>query len=91
MSFFKNALLNSGHWTYDVALSPNYDLFDHRYGRGTGRVADIHEYPLPFGREARARPMPSDPHYDAEARELCEARKGLGRVLFWNVAGPAMR
>ena len=34
-------------------------------------------------------PFPSDPHYDAKAWELCATRKGLGRVLFWNVAGPA--
>jgi len=52
--------------------------------------AVIHEYPLPFGREAQSRPpFPSDPHYDAKAWELCAARKGPGRVLFWNVAGPA--
>lgn len=52
--------------------------------------ATIHEYPVPFGREARTRPpFPSDPHYDAKAWEQCAARKGPGRVLFWNVAGPA--
>jgi hypothetical protein len=52
--------------------------------------ATIHVYPLPFGREAKAKPpFPSDPHYDAKAWEQCEARKGPGRVLFWNVAGPA--
>jgi hypothetical protein len=52
--------------------------------------ATIHEYPAPFGREARTRaPFPSDPHYDAKAWELCAARKGPGRVVFWNVAGPA--
>jgi 1-aminocyclopropane-1-carboxylate deaminase/D-cysteine desulfhydrase-like pyridoxal-dependent ACC family enzyme len=52
--------------------------------------ATIHAYPLPFGREARTRPpFPSDPHYDAKAWELCATRKGPGRVLFWNVAGPA--
>ena len=52
--------------------------------------ATIHEYPLPFGREARSKPpFPSDPHYDAKAWEQCAARKGPGRVLFWNVAGPA--
>jgi hypothetical protein len=52
--------------------------------------ATIHEYPAPIGREARTRPpFPSDPHYDAKAWELCAARKGPGRVLFWNVAGPA--
>jgi 1-aminocyclopropane-1-carboxylate deaminase/D-cysteine desulfhydrase-like pyridoxal-dependent ACC family enzyme len=52
--------------------------------------AMIHSYPLPFGREAKNKPsFPSDPHYDAKAWELCAARKGSGRVLFWNVAGPA--
>jgi hypothetical protein len=52
--------------------------------------ATIHVYPLPFGREAKTKPpFPSDPHYDAKAWEQCAARKGRGRVLFWNVAGPA--
>lgn len=52
--------------------------------------ATIHGYPLPFGREARIKPpFPSDPHYDAKAWELCAARRGQGRVVFWNVAGPA--
>jgi 1-aminocyclopropane-1-carboxylate deaminase/D-cysteine desulfhydrase-like pyridoxal-dependent ACC family enzyme len=52
--------------------------------------ATIHAYPLPFGREAKNKPpFPSDPHYDAKAWEECAVRKGPGRVLFWNVAGPA--
>jgi hypothetical protein len=52
--------------------------------------ATIHVHLLPFGREARVKPpFPSDPHYDAKAWELCAARKGQGRVLLWNVAGPA--
>jgi hypothetical protein len=52
--------------------------------------ARIHEYPLPFGSAAFDRPpFPSDPHYDAKAWEMCTARKGPGRVLFWNVAAPA--
>lgn len=52
--------------------------------------AMIHDYPLPFGREGHVRPpFPSDPHYDAKAWERCAARKGPGRVVFWNVAGPA--
>jgi hypothetical protein len=51
--------------------------------------ATIHVYPEPFGREGRSRaPFPSDLHYDAKAWELCAARKGPGRVLFWNVTGP---
>lgn len=53
--------------------------------------ANIHVYPLPFGREARSKPVfPSDPHYDAKGWEQCVAHKGSGRVLFWNVAGPAL-
>ncbi len=52
--------------------------------------AMVHVYPLPFGRAARTRtPFPSDPHYDAKAWQMCVARKGGGRVLFWNVVGPA--
>ena len=52
--------------------------------------ATIHVCPLPFGRETKSKaPFPSDPHYDAKAWEQCAARKGPGRVLFWNVAGPA--
>jgi hypothetical protein len=52
--------------------------------------ATIHVCPLPFGRKATNKPpFPSDPHYDAKAWEQCAARKGPGRVLFWNVAGPA--
>lgn len=50
----------------------------------------VHVYPLPFGRAARtAMPFPSDPHYDAKAWQICVARRGAGRVLFWNVVGPA--
>jgi cysteine synthase len=52
--------------------------------------ATVHAYPRPFGRVAReAAPFPSDPHYDAKAWEICRARHGPGRVLFWNVTGPA--
>ena len=53
--------------------------------------ATIHAYPAPFGGKARGKPpFPSDPHYDAKAWEQCKtARQGPGRVLFWNVAGPA--
>lgn len=49
--------------------------------------ATIHVYPRSFGQVARVRaPFPSDPHYDEKAWEVCAARKGPGRVLFWNVA-----
>lgn len=52
--------------------------------------ATIHIYPRPFSDVAKAQsPFPSDPHYDAKAWETMTARKGPGRVVFWNVAGPA--
>jgi hypothetical protein len=52
--------------------------------------ASIHIYPRPFSDVARTvPPFPSDPHYDAKAWETMTARKGPGRVVFWNVAGPA--
>jgi hypothetical protein len=52
--------------------------------------AVIHAYPCPFGQRARVLPpFPSDPHYDAKAWELAAAKRGAGRVLFWNVTGPA--
>jgi hypothetical protein len=53
--------------------------------------ATIHVCNLPFGRESKNRPpFPCDPHYDAKAWEYCAGRKASGRVLFWNVAGPAL-
>lgn len=53
--------------------------------------AVIQVYPRGFGQEARTRPpFPSDPHYDAKAWETATARRGAGRVLFWNVTGPAV-
>ena len=52
--------------------------------------ATIHIYPRPFSDVAKTLPpFPSDPHYDAKAWEMMTARKGPGRVVFWNVAGPA--
>jgi len=52
--------------------------------------ATIHVYPRPFSELAGSKPsFPSDPHYDAKAWETMTAQKGPGRVLFWNVAGPA--
>jgi hypothetical protein len=52
--------------------------------------ATIHVHPAPFSREARSRPpFPSDPGYEAKAWELMMSRKATGRVVFWNVAGPA--
>jgi hypothetical protein len=52
--------------------------------------AAMHKHWQPFGGVARARPpFPADPHYDAKAFEICLAKHGPGKVLFWNVAGPA--
>ena len=52
--------------------------------------ATVHVYPEEFKWPTKKLPpFPSDPHYDAKAWELCLAHKGLGRVLFWNVTGPA--
>ncbi len=52
--------------------------------------ATIHAYDRPFGKPARvAPPFPSDPHYDAKAWEICQKERGPGRVLLWNVTGPA--
>lgn len=44
----------------------------------------------PFGAASKAMvPFPSDPHYDAKAWEIAKAQHGPGRVVFWNVTGPA--
>ena len=58
--------------------------------------ATIHIYTRPFSDVAKTLPpFPSDPHYDAKAWEVLgldprmTAPKGPGRVVFWNVAGPA--
>lgn len=52
--------------------------------------AMIHVHRLPFARALDALPpFPSDPHYDAKAWEMAIDRRGKGRVLFWNVTGPA--
>lgn len=49
--------------------------------------ATIHVHPRKFSdRPALGAPFPADPHYDAKAWELCLAKRGPGRVLFWNVA-----
>ena len=49
--------------------------------------ATIHVHPRKFSdRAALGAPFPADPHYDAKAWELCLAKRGPGRVLFWNVA-----
>jgi hypothetical protein len=53
--------------------------------------ATIHVYPRPFADVGRLRPpFPADPHYDAKAWEIAAARRGTGRVLFWNVTHPAL-
>lgn len=52
--------------------------------------ATIHVHPLAFGQRCKVKPpFPSDPHYDAKAWEIAKARRGAGRVLVWNVTGPA--
>lgn len=52
--------------------------------------AQIHVHPQAFGQKAKSKPpFPSDLHYDAKAWEIATAWKGPGRVLFWNVTGPA--
>lgn len=52
--------------------------------------AQIFVHPLAFSKACKSRPpFPSDPHYDAKAWEICAHEKGPGRVLFWNVTGPA--
>lgn len=49
--------------------------------------ATIHVHPRKFTETAaRGAPFPADPHYDAKAWEICIAKRGPGRVLFWNVA-----
>ena len=49
--------------------------------------AEIHVHPLRYEQAAQpGAPFPSDRHYDAKAWEVCAARHGPGRVLFWNVA-----
>lgn len=56
-----------------------------------GNAGIIAHY-LPFEKECKTRPpFPSDPHYDAKAWEICKAQRGPGKVLFWNVTGPADR
>jgi hypothetical protein len=52
--------------------------------------ATMHKYCQPFRLVARTTPpFPADPHYDAKAFEVCLARHGPGKVVFWNVAGAA--
>jgi Pyridoxal-phosphate dependent enzyme len=51
--------------------------------------AEIHEHDRAFGAVARSTPpFPADPHYEAKAWEILLGKRGSGRVLFWNVAGP---
>jgi hypothetical protein len=79
-----------------IALNAGWDLellkFELLELKGAGEVAgaQIHIHPRKFGQEAKSKPpFPSDPHYDAKAWEMLTARKGPGRVVFWNVTGPA--
>jgi len=61
-------------------------------GRLLSIDAKIEPYGRPFSSVARvAPPFPSDPHYDAKAWEVCRQKRArVGRVLFWNVTGPAI-
>ncbi len=53
--------------------------------------ATIHIAPIAYGQVSKAPcPFPSDPHYDRKAWAICQQQKGPGRVLFWNVTGPAV-
>lgn len=53
--------------------------------------ADIHVSPLKFQQAIKAAPpFPSDPHYDAKAWDICKRKRGSGKILFWNVTGPAI-
>lgn len=52
--------------------------------------AAIHIWPEPFEAEGPAAEFPADPHYDAKAWAMCWRQRGPGRVLFWNVTGPAV-
>jgi hypothetical protein len=52
--------------------------------------ATIHIHPQSFSCQASINPpFPSDAHYEAKAWEFALARKDVGRVVFWNVAGSA--
>lgn len=49
--------------------------------------ARIHVHPRKFSQRALSEPpFPADRHYDAKAWEICLAKRGPGRTLFWNVA-----
>jgi len=52
--------------------------------------AIIHVYPQPFSTECPlSTPFPADHHYDAKAWQVAVKNSGPGKVLFWNVTGPA--
>lgn len=60
-------------------------------GRDTQPVAGAEHirFPKPFDWKAPQPPFSSDPHYDAKAWLILNTRPKTGRVLFWNVTGPA--
>lgn len=78
-----------------AAAWPNAQRHSVQVGRALS-VADvagaqIHIAPQTFGQASKAAcPFPSDPHYDRKAWTICQALRGPGRVLFWNVTGPAI-
>lgn len=52
--------------------------------------AKIHKHGLKFDQVCKELPpFPSDPHYDAKAWQYCRRLKSKGKVIFWNVTGPA--
>lgn len=78
-----------------AAAFPHARRFAVRIGREVtkGEVGDAHIIKHPFEFSDRCKsipPFPSDPHYDAKAWEICRANHGSGKVLFWNVTGPAV-
>lgn len=77
-----------------AAAWPNARRFCVQVGRELSPAdvagAEIIAYDRGFSAVARTvPPFPSDPHYDAKAWEIAKARRGAGRVLVWNVTGPA--
>ncbi len=81
----------------ELARCPGVQV-GHELGPKDVANATIHIYPRPFSNVAKAiSPFSSDPHYGAKVWEVLgldprmTARRGPGRVVFWNVAGPAIR
>jgi pyridoxal-phosphate dependent enzyme len=54
--------------------------------------AVVHVYPRKYSwAVTMTTPFPCDPHYEAKAWEICQAKRACsGLVIFWNVMGPAL-